>query len=143
MEGLAVGRLGAANHPTVVRPEGSDVELVSSIRRNHDALESLRLSSGAILFRGFAVDSVDRFRELSDLFIQSYMAYDTNLTPREQVTAEIALATLAPPDASLEMHSEFCIAGDWPRTIAFNCAVAATRGGETPIADNRGVVARL
>jgi alpha-ketoglutarate-dependent taurine dioxygenase len=141
--GLVVTRPDAGSLPACVEPSEPGIDLCSAGETNRQGLQDLGHEVGAVLFRGFRVDSVEQFSRFSALFIHDYMDCTTTLTPREAVTDTISTATLAPAEVSLEMHSEFSVLCDWPRTIAFYCDVAPTAGGETPIADTRGLLARL
>ncbi|MEB1300196.1 TauD/TfdA family dioxygenase [Xanthomonas campestris pv. campestris] len=97
---------------------------------------------GALLLRGFSVAGPGEFgaivRGLGDALPYVYRS-----TPRTEVAAEIYTSTEYPASEQIPLHNENAYASSWPLRIAFHCVLAAERGGATPIADSRRVLAAL
>lgn len=125
--------------PVVARPARPElgVDLVSWVGEHRRRLEQLLHQHGGILFRGFGVDSVDRFQELVAAAGGDPLEYKEKATPRSQVEGRVYTSTDYPPDQSIELHNESCYAHTFPRKIFFYCVTPAAEGGETPIADCR------
>jgi alpha-ketoglutarate-dependent taurine dioxygenase len=134
--------------PRVIRAPEPGLRLAQWAAERKGELDQTLLAAGAILFRGFAVDSVDAFKQAADVFITDYMDYSFALTPRDRLTDAVATASLFPPDEVVPLHGEMDAHPQWPRRIVFYCglAPAITRpgsSGETPIADARKIHDRL
>lgn len=125
--------------PLVATPARDDVavDLVAWAAEHRAELEEKLRRHGGILFRGFAVDSVERFQELVAVSAGDPLEYKEKATPRSQVEGKVYTSTDYPPDQSIELHNESCYAQTFPRKIFFYCVTPAAEGGETPIADCR------
>jgi hypothetical protein len=64
-------------------------------------------------------------------------------TPRQSVGDRIFTASEFPPSHEIPLHNENAYQRVWPLKVAFCCLQAAASGGETPIADMRGVQANI
>jgi alpha-ketoglutarate-dependent taurine dioxygenase len=101
------------------------------------------LAHGAVLFRGFGVDTPAAFERVAAALCPRRMeALDENV-PRTRLATGIYTSTEAPAEYALSMHSEYSYARDWPDRLVFCCIVPPAAGGETPIADNRVVLQQL
>lgn len=129
--------------PIVVEPTYSQEDMVSWVVANEKHLAGLLLKSGAILFRGFGVESVERFNDFVRAFTSELLEYTERSTPRSQISGNVYTSTEYPPDQTILMHSEMSYARNWPRKIWFFSFRVADQGGETPIADNRKVLQRI
>jgi alpha-ketoglutarate-dependent taurine dioxygenase len=112
--------------------------------RGHEAEidESLR-TGGAILFRGFAVDSIERFQAVRDHFLPSTTPYVERATPRRDLGNDVFSSTEFPASEAIALHNENSYAMSWPGRLLFCCLVAPATGGSTPLADVRAVLGRL
>lgn len=131
--------------PLVARPagEGDAVDLLTWAADNRRRLEDELRRHGGILFRGFGIESVERFQELVRTAAGDPLEYRQRATPRSRVEGKVYTSTDYPPDQAIELHNESCYARTFPRKIFFFCVQPAEEGGETPIADCRGVYRRL
>jgi alpha-ketoglutarate-dependent taurine dioxygenase len=96
-----------------------------------------------VLFRGFGVDGSDGFRSFARGFGHPLLGYEFGSTPRSRVGDGVYSSTEYPAHQHIPLHNEQSYARDWPLKIWFHCAIAAARGGETPIADSRQVYRRV
>jgi amino acid adenylation domain-containing protein len=131
-----------ATLPLVIRPLVADLDLADWAVANAAQLESDLLRHGAILFRGFGIDSPEAFEGFArtlcpDLFNEN------GEHPRESVSGSVYTPVFYPPDQRLLWHNENSFNWSWPRKIFFCCARPADQGGETPIVDSRRVYAEL
>jgi amino acid adenylation domain-containing protein len=128
--------------PLVIRPLVPDLDLADWAAANAAELEADLLRHGAVLFRGFGIDSPEAFEGFArtlcpDLFNEN------GEHPRESVTGSVYTPVFYPPDQRLLWHNENSFNWSWPRKIFFCCARPADHGGETPIVDSRRVYAEL
>lgn len=129
--------------PLVVEPRIAGVDLASWIAEERAALDADLQRSGGILFRGFAVPSLDTFSAVVRAGSDAPMGYEDRTSPRSQVAGDIYTSTDFPPDQRILLHNENSYSDTWPGRIFFHCVTAAARGGETPVCDCRRVLARL
>jgi alpha-ketoglutarate-dependent taurine dioxygenase len=99
--------------------------------------------SGALLFRGFHVDEAAGFHDFAAGFGHDLLSYDFASTPRRRIDRGVYSSTEYPAHQWIPQHNEQSYTLRWPMKIWFYCAIAAARGGETPIADSRAVHRRL
>jgi alpha-ketoglutarate-dependent taurine dioxygenase len=105
---------------------------------------SLLLDHRALLFRGFPVRSAADFRAFVHATSHGpLLEYKDRSTPRYEVADGVYVSTVYPNDQRIHPHNEGTYWKSWPLKIAFCCLQAATRGGETPIVDVRGVYQRI
>jgi alpha-ketoglutarate-dependent taurine dioxygenase len=102
------------------------------------------LESGAILFRGFEVQSRDEFLQVKkELVGDSNFNYVDGNSPRIKVSSYVYTSTEFPPDKIITLHNELSYTSRWPSKIFFYCEIPAVEGGETPIIDCRYVLDKL
>nr|MBA3356212.1 amino acid adenylation domain-containing protein [Pyrinomonadaceae bacterium] len=124
--------------PLVVEPNIEDLNLAEWAKSNREFIETKLLSHGAILFRGFNVDSVPKFERFASAICPELFGEYGDL-PREGVSGKVYGSTPYPSDQSILFHNESSHMHRWPMTIWFFCVQAAEQGGETPIVDIRRV----
>jgi len=134
---------GRGTLPLVLKPEVGDFDLSYWINSNLNFLEGSLLQHGGILFRDFDLSQVAKFEQIARMFAPELMGYLDQHTPRTKVTDSVYTSTEYPADHTVPFHSENSKNHTWPMKIWFFCLQAAGRGGETPIADNRKVLALL
>ncbi|NQY62232.1 MAG: amino acid adenylation domain-containing protein [Alteromonadaceae bacterium] len=122
--------------PVQFGPSGDTVELDKWLASNKAHWEPLLTTHGACLFRGFSIDSVDAFERLTEHTFNEI--YQEN-TEHQGVTDNGIVQTPVKysKDQQLLWHNENTFNQSWPSRIMFNCQVAASEGGETPIVDSR------
>ena len=124
--------------PLVISPAAPDLDLADWAGNNREFLSKELLKHGAILFRGFNVDSVTEFERVA-LAIGPDLFGDYGDLPREEVSSKVYGSTTYPQDKAILFHNESSHMHRWPLKIWFYCVKAAQQGGETPIVDCRKV----
>jgi alpha-ketoglutarate-dependent taurine dioxygenase len=98
---------------------------------------------GGILFRGFGIDTVERFQGFMNCFDCAPLPYMFRSSPRDEIdksVKNIYRSTTYPNNRKINMHNESSYSRIWGRKIVFCCIQPAVEGGETPIADSRHVL---
>lgn len=129
--------------PTLVRANLPGLDLAAWITENRAEVARLAHTAGAVLFRGFAVDSADDFKVVMEALTNGGLPYGERSSPRTEVMEGIYTSTEHPADQPILLHNEQSYTTDWPLHIVFHCRTEPTRGGRTPLADSRKVLARL
>jgi alpha-ketoglutarate-dependent taurine dioxygenase len=128
--------------PVVVRPsDGAGLE--AWVAGHHDWIDAALLEHGAVLLRGFDIDTPERFSGVATLLTDKLLDYVYRSTPRTTVADRVYTATEYPPDATIPMHNENAFQRDWPMRLVFGCMQPAARGGETPLARSVDVTRRI
>jgi alpha-ketoglutarate-dependent taurine dioxygenase len=125
--------------PLVMRPAVGGVNLVEWAGNNRAHVEEKLLAHGAVLFRGFNVDSVERFGEVARALSSELLDYRERSSPRTQLHNGIYTSTDYPADQAIHFHNEQSYTHSWPMKLFFYCAQPAEQGGATPIASGREV----
>ncbi|TMC08220.1 MAG: TauD/TfdA family dioxygenase [Chloroflexi bacterium] len=121
--------------------EGDDV--AGWVRRHGPELRRRLHEHGAVVLRGFAADSVERFGVARTALVPVPSAYVEAATPRTALTDDVYTSTDFPASQEIAQHNENSWAQTWPGLLLFGCIVASATGGATPVADVRAVLARL
>jgi amino acid adenylation domain-containing protein len=124
--------------PLVLEPASADVDLQEWTASNKEMLEQHLLRHGAILFRGFAVQSVNEFERTAAAICPELFGEYGDL-PREELGGRVYGSTPYPADETILFHNESSHMHRWPMLIWFYCVKAAVEGGESPIVDCRRV----
>ncbi|HEX8694768.1 MAG TPA: TauD/TfdA family dioxygenase [Longimicrobium sp.] len=141
---VRAGRLdGSGGPPLLVTPAAERLRLAEWAASGRGWIEEQLLAHGALLFRGFTVGELDEVEAFMRALTADLLAYTYRSTPRTQVKGSVYTSTEYPADQVIPIHNEMSYTRSWPMKIAFYCVQAAPRGGETPIADSRRVLARL
>jgi alpha-ketoglutarate-dependent taurine dioxygenase len=128
--------------PLVLQPKVGNVLIIDWARHNRAFLEQELLKHGAILFRGFSLDTTAKFEDFAHAISEeSFKEYGD--LPREQTSTHIYTSTPYPADLPILFHNESSHQKSWPAKICFFCAIAAQKGGATPIADCREIYSLL
>jgi len=138
-----LARMAVLDHekgwPSVVEANVAGLDLAEWTMGRIQDLNAQLLKTGAILFRNFNVDSLDKFKKFVHLISPELLEYQERSTPRTEVSGEIYTATEYPAELCITLHNESSYSANWPMKIWFYCAQPAVTGGETPIADSRKV----
>ncbi len=129
--------------PLLVRPSGLTLALSDWARQHLDWIEERLLDSGALLFRDFAVDSVEGFNEFVHAVSGEPLEYRERSSPRSQVVGNIYTSTDYPAKFSIFLHNENSYSSSWPMKLFFYCDTPASEGGQTPLADSRKIFQRI
>jgi alpha-ketoglutarate-dependent taurine dioxygenase len=134
---------GGAPFPLVMKPAMEGVNLASWAAANREALHKQLLAHGAILFRGFGVDSVEQFQGFTGAVSPELLDYNERAAPRTEVGKSVYTSTEFPPDQHIPMHHEMSYSHNWPTKIWFYCDTPPADRGCTPIVDDRAFFPRL
>lgn len=126
--------------PVIIRPEHGGDDLCTWARANREQIDSLLVRHGAILFRGFDIDSISGFGEFARATSDSLMDYSDPSTSRAELASRIYTSTEYPATEIIPLHNEMSYSNTWPLKIWFYCETPARMGGQTPIGDSRKVL---
>jgi alpha-ketoglutarate-dependent taurine dioxygenase len=121
----------------LVEPALPSLPLASWAAAHRVWVESQLRCRGALLFRGFAVDGPAGLERFIGAVAHELLDYHERAAPRTRVTGKVFTSTEFNAAQPIPLHHELSYCHQWPTTIAFYCAAAATRGGRTPLADDR------
>lgn len=124
--------------PRVISPAVRDLDLVEWTANNLSTIESELLRYGAILFRGFKVNSPGQFEKFATTICPE-LFNENGEHPRRTVSGQVYTPVFYPPDKQLLWHNENSFNLGWPTRIWFCCLSPALTGGETPLVDSRKV----
>lgn len=130
------------NSPLVLQSISDLENALEWVHRRRRAIEKKLHSYGAILFRGFNLQSAADFEQLAGAICGDLYAEYGDL-PGEGQSARIYSSTPYPADQPILYHNESSHMGQWPGKINFFCVRAAQEGGATPIVDCRKVYQQL
>ena len=133
MEGLGIA---------VVAPEDGLVNN-GDWRGAKERLRDLLRAQGAVLFRGFDIQGVDTFREVSLQLAGELKSVEVKAIKRTDLGDNVYTSTEYPSSLTIPFHNEFGYAPAWPMTLMFYSQVTAETGGATPLADCRLVLRRM
>jgi alpha-ketoglutarate-dependent taurine dioxygenase len=113
--------------------------LVDLLTNNNTDFKNLLVQAGAILFRGFGVNSPKKFLEVinaCNLGLNS--EYKVCPIPRKQIAAGVHVFA-EPFPRDIPLHNEKSYEHDFPDHVYFNCLKTANTGGYTPLADGHKI----
>lgn len=130
---IKTGYLQPKQHlPLVIEPTGDDIDLAGWASSKREFLETHLLQHGAILFRGFKINSVPEFEKVANAICPDLFAKYGDL-PREGISEKVYSSTPYPSDRAILFHNESSHLHQYPLKIWFFCVQPAQQGGETPI----------
>ncbi len=130
--------------PSLVEPtSGGSAALEVWAKTHRGELRSSLRERGALLFRGFDVDTPERFAAFLTAADLPLMDYPRGTSPRTPVGPRIYTSTETRPDVAIPLHTEMSYTSLSPEAVAFCCVRPAESGGATPLADMRRVRDRL
>lgn len=113
------------------------------IDSNREEIFSTINTCGAILFRGFDLETSKDFSNAIKVLHPELQDYIGGDSPRNKVIDKVYTSTNYPPEETISMHHEKSYSNNYPRIIYFFCEIEPMEGGETPIADSRKVYKKL
>jgi alpha-ketoglutarate-dependent taurine dioxygenase len=132
------------DYPYIWNSDGSDSSRFHAFRQDNAAeIDAVLLKHGAILFRGFNIDSAEKMRSCIDAFPGNSLRYVDGNSPRTHLKEAVYTSTEYPPELYISMHSELSYAHRWPSHLYFCCAVEPQQGGNTLVASNRDILRDL
>jgi alpha-ketoglutarate-dependent taurine dioxygenase len=129
--------------PLLVEPSAGGVDLAAWLDAHRERVNGWLVAHGAILFRGFGIDSPERFHAVAAACSRDLMVYKERSSPRTLVREHVYTSTDYPPDQQIFPHNEHSYASRFPMRLLFCCVVPARTGGETPLVDCRRVLQRV
>lgn len=116
--------------------------LVSESGSEQKFLRAKLLEHGALLFRGFDVETCADFHNFARSFSgKELLNYAGGVSPRIELGGgKIYTSTEYPPHLTLALHNELSYAENYPAHVYFCCLTAPEIGGETPIGDSRRIL---
>lgn len=129
--------------PKIIQAKKAGLNLRAWSTENRDYLESALVSSGAILFRGFAMSEPQHLEELVSSLTPGMVNYIEGSSPRTRLTDKVYTSTEYPPEYDIAQHNELSYAHQWPSKLFFFCMTAPQTGGATPLADSRTIYRML
>lgn len=105
------------------------------VKQHKSELEKKLASSGAILFRGFPLNSAETFDQFSNAFDYPNFTYKESLSNAVRInfTERVFTANEAPKDVEIYLHHEMAQTPISPSKIFFFCKSSADKGGATPL----------
>ncbi|MBC9929279.1 TauD/TfdA family dioxygenase [Chitinophaga qingshengii] len=135
--------LHGLDYPLVIKPLETGIDPFRWAE-DHKAMVQKDLHRfGAILFRDFPLHQVQDFNKFVAAFGGEMIDYKERSSPRHEVEKKIYTSTDHPADQVINMHNENSYSRSWPLKLYFYCDIPSARGGETPIADSRRMLAML
>jgi alpha-ketoglutarate-dependent taurine dioxygenase len=128
--------------PLIVHSNGH-ADLCTWAEGHRELIEARLQQHGAILLRNFEPVTTSGFEQLIRTIAGEPLEYCERSSPRTQVSGNIYTSTDYPARKRILLHNENSYQNSWPLRIFFCCVIPAERGGETPIADCRRVLARI
>jgi alpha-ketoglutarate-dependent taurine dioxygenase len=124
--------------PSVILNQGNfeTVEAPTQwINQHKIALEAELSNTGALLFRGFPINSAETFDAFSSAFGYPSFTYKESLSNAVRInfTERVFTANEAPKDVEIYLHHEMAQTPISPEKLFFFCNSAADEGGATPI----------
>lgn len=129
--------------PLMIKPAVNGLNLQTWVANNNEFIKSACLRYGAVLFRGFDLNTVSEFGIVIENISGSVLEYRERSSPRSLISGNIYTSTDYPSDQSIFPHNEHSYSLVFPLKLYFCCLVPAETGGETPIADTRKIFQRI
>lgn len=125
--------------PLVLRPKAEDLNLAAWAQGSRPFIEELLLRHGALLFRGFRVETAAQFEQFVSNLAPELLEYRERAAPRIEVGRRVYTSTEYPAEQHIPLHHEMSYSHNWPTKLWFYCEQPAARGGRTPVADDRKI----
>lgn len=118
-------------------------ELLAWACANRPVLDRLICAHGGVVLRGFPISEAADFGALTGLFPSFEGDYLGGVAPRAQIAGQVMESTRLDKHVKLRLHSEMAYMQKFPLRIAFFSKETAEVGGETIVADTRGLLEAL
>jgi alpha-ketoglutarate-dependent taurine dioxygenase len=129
--------------PLVLRPAEAGIDALAWARANREYIEERLHAHGAILFRGFPVETTDGFHDFAAAVAGELLEYKERSSPRHEEGDKVYTSTDFPPEHRIYLHNEHSYSTRFPMRLFFCCLQPSETGGQTPIADVRKVYERI
>lgn len=98
------------------------------------------LRSGAIVFKGANINSVEKFEEFTGSIASKFRNYLDGNYPRKNLKGHVYISTEYDANYDITMHNELSYSHKWPSMLFLSCVIPPEEGGETPLVDSRRIV---
>jgi alpha-ketoglutarate-dependent taurine dioxygenase len=124
--------------PLVVQPQDKADShysaLIHFLKKDNTFIKEQLLQYSAILFRGFHIDSPDKFLEaINACALGPLFNYDLCAVPRTKIREGIYTSINCHQSYTIPMHNEKSYDPEFPSHIYFNCITVPETGGTTPL----------
>lgn len=109
------------------------------IRAHRDDIDRTLNRFGAVLFKGFGINSAEKLNQVAVAHSEELLGYIERGAPRVQLGDKVYSSTEYAQEEVIPMHHEMSYSHHWPSTLYFCSQVVAQEGGYTPLADDRKV----
>jgi alpha-ketoglutarate-dependent taurine dioxygenase len=120
--------------PLLIEPRDSDLDYLVWLEQKRAWLDQMLYRHGALLFRGFPVDTLAQFEAFAGKLTDDLYGEYGDLPPAE---GKVYGVTPYPPSDVILFHNESSHLDRWPMKQFFFCDIPAQAGGATPIVDCR------
>lgn len=128
---------------TTFAPSTPISEFIEWYNANYDSIQQQLLETGAIVFRGVDIDSVEKFENVFTQLSKNFLNYVDGNSPRTKLSSKVYTSTEYDINFSITLHNELSYSATYPSKIFFCCTLPAASGGETPIADCRKIYEKM
>jgi alpha-ketoglutarate-dependent taurine dioxygenase len=128
--------------PAIVESVNKD-DLRLWAEANRELIQKLLAECGAVLLRGFRIDSPADFGTAVDAALGTRIQYTNRSSPRTSVGDRVYTSTDYPNYLPIFPHNEHGYSPIFPLYLAFGCMQPAESGGATPIGSTRKVGASV
>ncbi|WP_051683809.1 TauD/TfdA family dioxygenase [Blastococcus sp. URHD0036] len=132
---------GSSGLPLFIEPAGERVTSLEGTLAwfgdHREQLDTLVTEIGAVVLRGFPIDTTPAFGALVEGYDSDEHGYVVGAAPRAQVEGRVFEATKAPAPLRIGLHQEMAYLPHFPAKLAFYCLRPSETGGETIIGDMR------
>lgn len=132
--------------PLLIEPGTSDHSLAGLaqwLNANQATVKSWMQKHGAVLLRGFDINSAQDFEDTAKLINPNLESDYLGTSPRNAITKHVHSASELPDYYPIMQHCEMSFLHNPPSNLFFYCYTAPGKDGETPIVDFRKVYAQL
>ncbi|MCI5046323.1 MAG: TauD/TfdA family dioxygenase [Aquisalinus sp.] len=132
---LEIQEWHGAAFPAIFGDTQSGQSLAETMAAHKAAVTEQVEQVGAVLFRGYDVQSVEDFDKAVMAFDAPNFPYKESLSNavRVNLTERVFTANEAPPHISIFLHHEMAQTPIYPSKLFFYCDIAAEEGGATPL----------
>lgn len=116
---------------------------IEGFSERKQAIERELRLRGALIFRGFGIDSPERLLAFAAATSHDSPNFKEESSPRSQVSGAVYTSTDYPAEYEIQFHNEYSYANEWPMKLYFACMIPSQSAGETPVASTRGLLRRL
>ncbi|WP_440055078.1 TauD/TfdA family dioxygenase [Pseudoalteromonas sp. T1lg65] len=128
--------------PCLIKQSTPAVDIHSWLAQNHTLVQEKLIEHGAILFRGFELDSAEKVQRFAEQVMSSIHKQNTEHRPVDD-SGIVQVPVEYPSRKFLLWHNENTFNYEWPKKAIFACHTPAQSGGQTPLVDSRIIYQQL